>query len=296
MARAFGPSPALNFAFVAGVSVLVVACPCAMGLATPTAIMVGTGRAAEMGVLFRQGPALEALAEADTVVLDKTGTLTEGRPEVTRVIALSGDEDWLLALAAAAEKESEHPYARAVVGAAAARGLELSAAKDVVAEPGLGLRARVEGHDVLVGSGRFMAHEGVAAGLGEELAEKESTVGHTVLWLAVDGEAAALLAVADPLKEGSREAVDGLREAGMAVIMLTGDHRRTAQAVADELGIEKVEGRGAAWRQGRGGGDPAGPGQARGLCRRRDQRCTGAGAGGRGHRHRHRHRHRHGGG
>ena len=124
---ALGPSPALNFAFVAGVSVLVVACPCAMGLATPTAIMVGTGRAAEMGVLFRQGPALEALAEADTVVLDKTGTLTEGRPEVTRVIALSGDEDRLLALAAAAEQESEHPYARAVVALAEARGLELAA-------------------------------------------------------------------------------------------------------------------------------------------------------------------------
>ena len=238
---ALGPSPALSFAFVAGVSVLVVACPCAMGLATPTAIMVGTGRAAEIGVLFRKGPALEALAEADTLVLDKTGTLTEGRPAVTRVIALSGDEGRLLALAAAAERESEHPYARAVVALAEAGGLELPGAQQVTAEPGLGLRARVAGHELLIGSRRFMVGEGVATEVADVIAEEESAAGRTVLWMAVDGIASALLAVADPLKEGSREAVVGLREAGLEVIMLTGDNRRTAQAVAEDLCIERVE-------------------------------------------------------
>ena len=237
----FGPEPALSFAFVAGVSVLVVACPCAMGLATPTAIMVGTGRAAEMGVLFRQGPALEALAEADTVVLDKTGTLTQGRPEVTAITVLDGNENERLALAAAAEKESEHPYARAILALAGERGLALPEAAKVAAEPGLGLRAEVQGRAILVGSQRFLQGEGVETDAGDETALRESASGRTPLWLAVDGKAAALFSVADPLKEGSREAVDGLRNAGLDVIMLTGDHRRTAEAVAKELGIERVE-------------------------------------------------------
>jgi len=236
-----GPAPALNFAFVAGVSVLVVACPCAMGLATPTAIMVGTGRAAEMGVLFRKGPALEALAEADTVLLDKTGTLTEGRPAVSAVIILAGDENHLLALAAAAERDSEHPYARAVVALASARGLDLPSADTVIAEPGFGLRARVEDHEIAVGSQRFLDSLGLDTGAGSGAAEREAAVGRTVLWLGVDGVVSALLVVSDPLKEGSREAVDGLRAAGLSVVMLTGDQKGTAEAVAKELAIERVE-------------------------------------------------------
>ena len=238
---AFGPPPPLSFAFVAGVSVLVVACPCAMGLATPTAIMVATGRAAEMGVLFRQGPALEALAGADTVVLDKTGTLTQGRPEVIGVVALQGETEDVLRLAAAAEKQSEHPYARAIVERAGAMGLRLPAADSVVAEPGLGLRAQVEGKSILDGSRRFLIAQGVSTEAGEGCAVQESAAGRTLLWMAVEGRAAALFAVADPLKEGSHETVQALREAGLDVIMLTGDQRPTAETLAAQLGISRVE-------------------------------------------------------
>ena len=236
-----GPAPALNFAFVAGVSVLVVACPCAMGLATPTAIMVGTGRAAEMGVLFRQGPALEALAEADTLVIDKTGTLTEGRPQVTDVTVLDGDESRLLTLAAALERESEHPYARAVVAVARMRGLELPAAQAVQAEPGYGVRGQAGGREVAIGARRFMIRRGVDTSAADSAADDMAARGRTVLWLAVDGRLAALFEVADPPKDGSAEGILALRGQGLAIMMLTGDQRRTAEALAEELGIGEVE-------------------------------------------------------
>ncbi len=239
-----GPSPALSYAFVAAVSVLVIACPCAMGLATPTAIMVGTGRAAEMGTLFRQGTALELMAKLDILVLDKTGTLTKGRPELTDLELADNpeglSEDEALALVAAAETQSEHPIAQAVVAAARERGLELGRANAFEAEPGFGLRAEIDGRLVNVGADRYMERLGVDLGplldRGEALADQAKTP----LYAAIDGVAVAVLAVADPLKEGSREAVQQLRRLGMDVAMLTGDNERTARAIAGEAGIDQV--------------------------------------------------------
>jgi len=235
-----GPDPALNHAFVAAVSVLVVACPCAMGLATPTAIMVATGRAAELGTLFRKGPALEALARADTAVLDKTGTLTKGRPELTSVVALDGDEVTALRLTASAESLSEHPLARAIVAAAQARGLEWPPPEGFQAEPGRGVEARCAGQAVLVGTARFLADRGVdttgAAPVTAGLARDSATP----VLLAVDGRLRAVFGIADPLKDGSREAVTALRQLGLKVVMLTGDQHEPAQAVAAAVGIDEV--------------------------------------------------------
>lgn len=240
----FGPSPALSYAFVAAVSVLVIACPCAMGLATPTAVMVGTGRAAEMGVLFRQGTALELLAKVDTVVLDKTGTLTVGRPHLTDVLGPGSDEPVsgdVLALVAAAEARSEHPIAQAVVAGARERGLEMPPVGSFNARPGFGLEARVDGDLVQVGSDRYMREIGLdlnedATAVAQQLAEDAKTV----VFAAVNSELRAILAVADPPKE---EAVDVLRELnalGLESAMLTGDNALTAQAVARQLNVEQV--------------------------------------------------------
>jgi Cu+-exporting ATPase len=235
-----GPDPALNHAFVAAVSVLVVACPCAMGLATPTAIMVATGRAAELGALFRKGPALEALARADTAVLDKTGTLTAGRAQLIAVRAFAGSEDEALRLAACAESRSEHPIARAVVVAARERGLAIPVAESFSAETGHGVRAGGEGRGLIVGTGRFLESLGIdLAPAAAAVAELERT-GATVVHLAADGRLAAVLAVADPLKDGSAEAVAQLRRLGLDVVMVTGDRHGPAQAVARAVGIDAV--------------------------------------------------------
>jgi Cu+-exporting ATPase len=235
-----GPDPALNHAFVAAVSVLVVACPCAMGLATPTAIMVATGRAAELGSLFRRGPALEALAKADTAVLDKTGTLTKGRPELVAIHALDGDETQALRLAASAESLSEHPLARAIVAAAQARGVDWPAPEAFRADPGRGVEARCAGQDVLVGTARFLADRGVdtadAAAVTTELAGRSATP----VLLAVGGRLRAVFGIADPPKDGSREAVAALRRLGLKVVMLTGDQPEPARAVAAAVGIDEV--------------------------------------------------------
>jgi Cu+-exporting ATPase len=236
----FGPSPSLNYAFVAAVSVLVIACPCAMGLATPTAIMVGTGRGAEMGVLFRRGAALETLAKVNVVALDKTGTLTKGHPELTDLVAFGQAEDRVLAWVAAAEEQSEHPIAQAIVEAARQRGLEWTRPDSFQAEPGFGLHAKIEGHNIHIGADRYMEQEGIdltsAGDLGRRLADEAKTP----LYAAVDGELAAVLAVADSLKEGSVEAVRALQQSGVAVAMVTGDNTRTAQAVARRAGIDRV--------------------------------------------------------
>ncbi len=237
---ALGPEPALSFAFVAAVSVLVVACPCAMGLATPTAIMVATGRAAELGTLFRKGPALEALARIDTVVLDKTGTLTKGRPELTDAEAIRGTVEEALRLAGAAEWASEHPVARAVVEGAAARGIALAPAQEFVAEPGLGIVATVEGHQVVVGNAAHLERRGIDSSEGQALADALGTAGRTPLYVAVDGQLTAVLGVSDPVKAGSREAVAALRALGHEVVMLTGDQRQVADAVAAAVGIATV--------------------------------------------------------
>jgi Cu+-exporting ATPase len=236
-----GPEPALTFALLNTVAVLIIACPCAMGLATPTSIMVGTGKGAESGILIRGGEALEGAHKLDTVVLDKTGTLTRGEPELTDVVVEDGiSEEELLRLVASAERASEHPLGEAIVRGAKDRGLPLSEAEAFEAISGGGIRARVDGHAVLLGSRRFLSESGVSEdGLlpkGEELARE----GKTPIFVAVDGEPAGLVAVADVVRGESREAIERLHALGLEVAMLTGDNRRTAEAIARELGVDRV--------------------------------------------------------
>ncbi|KQO61977.1 ATPase [Methylobacterium sp. Leaf87] len=236
-----GPSPALGFALVNAIAVLIIACPCAMGLATPTSIMVGTGRAAERGVLFRSGTALQALRDARVVALDKTGTLTEGRPSLTDLVpAPDFSDDEVLALAAALEARSEHPVARAIVEAAEARGLTLAPVTEFEASPGYGITGRVAGRSVAVGADRHMARLGIpTAALAAQAAALEMR-GRSPLYVAVDGRSAALVAVADPIKPGAAEAVAALKRRGLAVAMVTGDARGAAEGVARTLGIDTV--------------------------------------------------------
>ncbi|SFG28543.1 heavy metal translocating P-type ATPase [Methylobacterium gossipiicola] len=238
---ALGPSPALGFALVNAIAVLIIACPCAMGLATPTSIMVGTGRAAERGVLFRNGAALQALREARIVALDKTGTLTEGRPTLTDLLPAPGvAEGEALSLAAALESRSEHPIARAVVAAAQERNLGLGAVTEFEAVPGYGLVGHVDGRAVAVGAARHMTRLGVGMESLAAQAETLSAQGRSPLYVAVDGRLAALLAVADPIKLGAPEAVAELKRQGLAVAMVTGDGRGAAEGVARTLGIDAV--------------------------------------------------------
>jgi Cu+-exporting ATPase len=237
-----GPEPRLVFALLNFVAVLIIACPCAMGLATPTAIMVGTGRGAEHGILIRSGESLETVHKADTFVFDKTGTLTNGRPEVTDVVAASGTErTGLLALAGSVENGSEHPLGQAVVRRAQAEGSELVTAEDFRALEGLGVEGLVSGRRVVVGSPRLLESTGIdlsdLAGAAARLAEE----GKTVALVAVDGRPAGLFALADTLKPDAREAVGKLRRSGLRVVMLTGDNARTARALAAEAGIDEVQ-------------------------------------------------------
>jgi Cu+-exporting ATPase len=237
----FGPEPALTFALLNTVAVLIIACPCAMGLATPTSIMVGTGKGAESGFLIRGGEALEGAHKLDTVVLDKTGTLTRGEPELTDIVVENGvREDELLRLVASAERASEHPLGEAIVRGARDRDLPLAEADAFEAVSGGGIRARVEGLEVLVGSRRFLSEAGVSEdGLLPE-AEELAREGKTPIFVAVDGEPAGLVAVADVVRDESREAVTRLHALGLEVAMLTGDNRRTAEAIARKLGIDRV--------------------------------------------------------
>ncbi len=236
-----GPDPAGTFALVAGVSVLIIACPCAMGLATPTSIMVGTGRAAELGVLFRKGDALQALESARVVALDKTGTVTEGRPELTDLIVDDGmDRADVLALVAAVEATSEHPIAEAILRAARADGVSLALVTAFEALPGFGVRANVDGRDVLVGAARLLEREGIALGPLAEAEARLAARGRTALFAAIDGVAAAVIAVSDPVKASSRAAITALHARGLKVAMITGDKRATADVIAAELGIDHV--------------------------------------------------------
>lgn len=236
-----GPAAALSLAFVAAVSVLLVACPCAMGLATPTAVMVGTGKGAELGVLFRHGTALEMLANVDTVAMDKTGTLTEGRPELIEFDPLNGlDRDGTLKLVAAAEAASEHPVAEAIVRAARSMQLKLPEASDFEARPGYGIRAIVDGHRVEVGADRYLQALEVEISKAQERTLAWAAQGKTPLYAAVDGRLAAVIAVADPPKPESHETVSRLHELGLKVAMVTGDNRKTAAAIAHQLGIDQV--------------------------------------------------------
>ena len=238
---ALGPEPRLAHALVAGISVLIIACPCAMGLATPVSILVGTGRGAELGVLFRRGDALQRLAELRTVAFDKTGTLTEGRPRLTDYAPQPGiDAEALLARIAAAEARSEHPLARAILAEAEARNLALPRAEDTRALPGRGLAATVEGHALRIGNAAFLAAEGIDPAALAPAAEALATAGKTPILVAEDGRAAALLAVSDPVKPGARQAIATLAAAGIETAMISGDTRRTAEAIAAEIGIARV--------------------------------------------------------
>jgi Cu+-exporting ATPase len=237
----FGPEPAFTFALLNTVAVLIIACPCAMGLATPTSIMVGTGKGAESGILIKGGEALEGAHKLDTVVLDKTGTLTRGVPELTDVAVGDGIDDVeLLRIVASAERGSEHPLGEAIVRGAKERGLSFVEAEGFEAVSGGGVRASVEGREVLVGSRRFLSESGAhKEGLvtrGEELARE----GKTPVFVAFDGRPVGLLAVADAAREESREAVDRLHSLGLEVAMLTGDNRRAAEAIARELSVDRV--------------------------------------------------------
>ncbi|MEQ1855229.1 MAG: heavy metal translocating P-type ATPase [Longimicrobiales bacterium] len=228
-------------ALVRLVAVLVIACPCALGLATPTAVMVGTGRGARMGILFRSSEALEHARSVSIVVLDKTGTITRGEPAVRRLFAPSGDETELLRLAASAERNSEHPLGEAVVHAAEQRGLTLAATTHFEAVPGKGIAAVVEGNPVLVGTQRLLVEWGVAtdAAFTDEAARLEES-GETPLWVASGGSVVGLIGVADSVKDGSAHAIRALRGAGLEVIMLTGDSERVARRIAAEVGIDTV--------------------------------------------------------
>jgi Cu+-exporting ATPase len=237
----FGPEPAFTFALLNTVAVLIIACPCAMGLATPTSIMVGTGKGAESGILIKGGEALEGAHKLDTIVLDKTGTLTRGEPELTDIVPTNGvPEEELLRLLASAEMGSEHPLGEAMVRGARDRGVPLVGADEFEAISGGGIRARVEGREVLVGSLRFISEssdfeDGIVA-RSEEMARE----GKTPVFVAVAGKAAGIVGVADVVREESREAVERLHSLGLEVAMLTGDNRRTAEAIARELSVDRV--------------------------------------------------------
>ncbi|WP_374331274.1 heavy metal translocating P-type ATPase [Aestuariivirga sp.] len=238
---AFGPSPALTFGLVNAVAVLIIACPCAMGLATPTSIMVGTGRAAELGVLFRKGEALQSLRGVQVVAVDKTGTLTEGRPELTDFEVVPGiSSDEALALVAAVESPSEHPIAAAIVSAARAKGLAVPAVAGFEAIPGFGARGTVQGREVAVGADRYMAKLGLDVSSFAATAQRLGEQGRTPLYAAIDGKLAAIIAVADPVKPTTPAAIAGLHAMGLKVAMITGDNRRTAEAIARSLGIDEV--------------------------------------------------------
>ena len=238
----WGPAPALAYAVVNAVAVLIIACPCALGLATPMSIMVGTGRGARAGVLIKNAEVLEVLEKVDVLLVDKTGTLTEGRPAVTSVVAASdGQDDEFLRLAAGLERASEHPLASAVVAAAEQRGLEIPSTADFESLTGRGVVGTVEGRRLAVGNAALMQQEGVDTQRLATRAEEESAAGATVVHVAVEGGYAGLLAISDPIKATTRSALDAMRREGVEVVMVTGDQQATAQAVAAELGIGRVE-------------------------------------------------------
>jgi Cu+-exporting ATPase len=239
----FGPEPRLAHAIVNAVAVLIIACPCALGLATPMSIMVGVGRGAQEGVLVKNAEALELLGKVEWLVVDKTGTLTEGRPQLVTVVAVGGtDEETLVRLAAAVERASEHPLAAAIVRGAESRQIAVPNVSDFRSVTAGGVAGKIEGHAVLVGKGRFLESEGVPSDRAlVEHATKLQSEGKTALFVAIDGRVAGLLAVADPIKATSREAMTSLHALGIKVVMATGDNRHTAESVARQLGIDRFE-------------------------------------------------------
>ncbi|MCF8828537.1 heavy metal translocating P-type ATPase [Xanthomonas campestris pv. raphani] len=239
----FGPEPAWTFAVLNAVSVLIIACPCALGLATPMSIMVATGRAAQHGVLFRDAEAIERLRTIDTLIVDKTGTLTEGRPVFRESIGMEGfDEQQVLQLAASLDQGSEHPLATAIVAGARERGLQLDKAEEFDSVTGLGVRGRVNGYGLELGNSALMRELGIDLQALHETAEQWRRQGATAMFLAVDGRLAGMVAVADPIKESAAATIDALQAAGLRIVMATGDGLTTARAVAAELGIDEVHG------------------------------------------------------
>jgi Cu+-exporting ATPase len=238
----FGPEPRLGYALVAAVSVLIIACPCALGLATPMSIMVGVGRGAQAGVLIKNAEALERMEKVDTLVVDKTGTLTEGKPKVTAIVPAPGfDEAELLRLAASLERASEHPLAAAIVAAAQERNIALATVLGFDSPAGKGVFGMVERRRVTLGNGRFFSELGIATAALDGDAERLRQDGATAIYVAVDGKLAGVIAIADPVKPTTPAALDALRQEGLRIITLTGDNRTTAQAVAKRLRIVEVE-------------------------------------------------------
>jgi Cu+-exporting ATPase len=239
---ALGPEPSLSYALVNAVAVLIIACPCAMGLATPTSIMVGTGRAAELGVLFRQGEALQRLRDVTVIAFDKTGTLTQGRPTLTDLVVLDPhyDRAMVLAWTAAMQLHSEHPIAQAIVAAANTERLALPAARDFKATTGAGVASTVGNKSLLSGAQHFMRMHGISTETHSALTEQWAAQGKTPIYLAVDGQLAAMMAVSDPIKPSAALAIGALKKLGLKTVMITGDHPLTAQAVAAQLGIDEV--------------------------------------------------------
>jgi Cu+-exporting ATPase len=237
---AFGPDPALAFAIASAVSVLIIACPCALGLATPISITTAAGRGAQAGVLIKDAEALERMARVDTVIVDKTGTLTEGKPTLTDVVALQGDEAEVLGLAAAMERGSEHPLAEAIVAGARDRGLSLGSAANFEAVTGKGVHGTVDGRRVALGNSAMMQDLGLETKDIEARADTLRADGKTAMFVAVDGTLAGIVAVADPIKETTESAIRDLHALGLTIIMATGDNQRTAEAVAQRLGIDEV--------------------------------------------------------
>jgi Cu+-exporting ATPase len=237
-----GPSPAFSYALVAAVSVLIIACPCALGLATPMSIMVAAGQGAKQGVLVKNAAALEAFEEIDTIVVDKTGTLTEGKPTLVAAEVQAGlDEQRVLGLLAAAERGSEHPLAEAIVAGLEDRTDQRFDATDFDSITGKGIIATVDGARVAIGSPALLADEGVDVSTLTERADEERRRGGTAMFATIDGQLAALLAVADPIKDTTKSAIEALHRNGLTVVMLTGDNRTTAKAIANQLGIDRVE-------------------------------------------------------
>jgi Cu+-exporting ATPase len=238
----WGPAPALAYALIAAVSVLIIACPCALGLATPMSIGVGVGKGAGAGVLIKSAEALERMEKVNTLVVDKTGTLTEGKPKVTAIVAAAGlTESELLPLAASLERSSEHPLAAAIVAAARDRNASIQEPTDFASVTGKGVTGKIGGRIVALGNAKLMADLGIALGDLEHKADDLRSDGATALFLAVDGKPGGVIAIADPIKSTTQAALESLRKDGIRIVMLTGDNKTTAEAVARKLGIKEVE-------------------------------------------------------
>jgi Cu+-exporting ATPase len=238
----WGPEPRMAFGLIAAVSVLIIACPCALGLATPMSIMVGVGRGAQSGVLIKNAEALERMEKVDTLVVDKTGTLTEGKPSVVAIkTAVGVDETDLLRLTASLERSSEHPLAAAIVRAANERGVPFAAVEAFDSPVGKGVTGVVDGKKLVIGNRRIMAEGGIDTAPLDQSADELRREGATAIFVAVDGKAAGIVAIADPIKPTTPAAVSSLQQAGVRVVMLTGDNATTAKAVAQKLGIVEVE-------------------------------------------------------